>query len=270
MMKTLLSALLVGSAALLMAAETALTMNKTTDFQKINGTGVLTLKDNVFELKGPMNYRSKGVFAVDPGKSYKVTGEFKAKDGTKPAILYFGIVPFNAQKRQIYSETVYVVKGTNTELTADVKVGDTVLKAKDCSKWKFRGSVIAFNAKADFSDVPNSNLSPVIKDIKKDGDVYTITLTKPIKKAYPKGTAIRQHRPAGTYQYCAAAGRRLTNQWTTYSVVMDGEAPKDGGLMSKKWWHGTRHVRLLLLGNYGGNKDSVLQFRNLKIEELTR
>lgn len=269
-MKTLLSALLVGSAALIMAAESSIVMKKTADFQKINGPGVLTVKDNVFELKGAANYRSKDMFAVAPGKSYKVTGEFKAKDGTKPAILYFGIVPFNAQKRQIYSETVYVVKGTNTELASDVKVGDTVLKAKDCSKWRFKGSVIAFNAKADFSDVPNSNLSPVIKDIKKDGDVYTITLTRPIRKAYPKGTAIRQHRPAGTYQYCAAAGRRLTNQWTTFSAVMTGEAPKDGGLMSKKWWHGTRNVRLLLLGNYGGNNDSVLQFRNVKIEEISR
>ena len=120
------------------------------------------------------------------------------------------------------------------------------------------------------SDIPNANLSDSIDSITKDGEVYIIKLKKPLKKDYAKGVAIRHHYSAGTYQYSAAAYVPLTNDWKTFSVVMNGEAHRTAAISSKKWWFSTRNVRILILGNFSGNKDSVLEFKNIKLEVLTR
>ena len=269
-MKKLLTVLIAGAAALTMAAENMIAPEKVTDLKKVNGAGTLTVNsEKVFELNGVANFLSEKILTIDPTKMYKLSGEFRAKSGTTPARLYFGFAPMNAQKKGIVSEQIQGIKGTETVLVADAKAGDTVLKAQDCSKWK-KGGLAAFNVKADMSDIPNADLSGAIDSITKDGEVYIIKLKKPLKKDYAKGTAIRHHFSAGTYQYSAAAYVPLTNEWKTFSVVMNGEAHRTAAISSKKWWYTTRNVRILILGNFSGNKDSVLEFKNIKLEVLTR
>ena len=269
-MKKLLTVLVAGAAAFVMAAENTIAFEKVTDLKKVNGPGMLTVSsEKVFELKGVANFLSTEILSIDPAKMYKLSGEFRVKNGTKPAKLYFGFAPMNDQKKGIVSEQIQGIKGTETVLVADVKAGDTVLKAQNCAKWK-KGGYAAFNAKADMSDIPNTDLSDAVDSITKDGEIYIIKLKKPMKKSYAKGTAIRQHYSAGTYQYSAAAGVPLSNEWKTFSVVMNGEAHRTAAIASKKWWFSTRNVRILILGNYSGNKDSVLEFKNIKLEVLTR
>ena len=269
-MKKLLTVLITGAAALTMAAENMIAPEKVTDLKKVNGAGTLTVNsEKVFELNGVANFLSEEILTIDPTKMYKLTGDFRAKSGTKPARLYFGFAPMDAQKKIIISEQIQGIKGTETVLVADAKAGDTVLKAQDCAKWK-KGGLVAFNVKADMSDIPNADLSGAIDSIIKDGEVYIIKLKKPLKKDYAKGIAIRHHYSAGTYQYSAAAYVPLTNDWKTFSVVMNGEAHRTAAISSKKWWYTTRNVRILILGNFSGNKDSVLEFKNIKLEVLTR
>ena len=268
-MKKLLTAFIAGAAALTMAAE-KIAPEKVTDLKKVNGAGTLTVnEEKVFELKGVANFLSEEILTIDPSKMYKLSGEFRAKSGTTPARLYFGFAPMDAQKKGIISEQIQGIKGTETVLVADAKAGDTVLKAQNCAKWK-KGGLVAFNVKADMSDIPNADLSAAIDSITKDGEVYIIKLKKPLKKDYAKGVAIRHHYSAGTYQYSAAAYVPLTNDWKTFSVVMNGEAHRTAAISSKKWWFSTRNVRILILGNFSGNKDSVLEFKNIKLEVLTR
>lgn len=270
-MKTLLTTLIAGSAALVMAAETALAPSQISDLKKINGAGTLTVNaDKVFELKGVANFRSSAVLPIDPKKTYKLSGEFMAKNDTVPSILYFGVIALNDKKQNIISEYVFGVKGTETELAEDAKAGDMELKVKDCSKWKFPRGQVAFNVKADLSDLPNKEISPAIKSYQKAGDIYTVTLTKPLKKAYPKGTAIRHHRSAGTYLYSAAAGKKLTNQWQTFSATINGVSPITDPVAYRKFWYTTSNASILILGNFAGKADAVMLFRNLKLEELTR
>ncbi|MBE6404505.1 MAG: hypothetical protein E7040_00625 [Lentisphaerae bacterium] len=270
-MKTFLTAILAGTAAFVMAAENMIAPTQIADLKKINGSGTLTVdSEKVFELKGVANFLSTKILTIDPKKTYKLSGEFKAKDGTKPAKLYFGFAPLNAKKTWVVSERIQGMKGTETVLTADAKPGDTVLKIKDGSKWKYNSGLVAFNVKADMSDIPNANLSPAFNAVVKDGDGYIVKLVKPLKKAYAKGIMVRQHRSAGTYQYAAAASAKLSDEWKTFSAVISGEATKEAAITNNKWWYTTRNVRILILGNYSGNKDSVLQFKNIKLEELTR
>ena len=270
-MKTLLTAILAGTAAFVMAAENVIAPAQPADLKKINGTGTLTVNsEQIFELNGVANFLSTKVLTIDPKKTYKLSGEFRAKDGTKPAKLYFGFAPLNARKTWVVSEQIQGMKGTETVLTADAKPGDTVLKIKDGSKWRYNSGLVAFNAKADMSDIPNANLSPAFNAVVKDGDGYIVKLVKPLKKGYAKGTMIRQHRSAGTYQYAAAASAPLSHKWKTFSAVISGEAPRETAITNKKWWYTTRNIRILILGNYAGNKGSVMQFKNIKLEELTR
>ena len=269
-MKFLLSAIAASTAALVMAAGTSIIPAQVSDFQKINGKGELTLNaDKVFEIKGSANYRSAAALAIDPNKTYKLSGEFMA-NGKSPSVLYFGLITLNDKKQSIYSEQIFAVPGTETVLAEDAKVGDKEIKLKDCSKWKFKGGHVAFNVKDDLSDLPNKSLSPAIKSYVKSGDIYTITLSTPLRKAFSKGTAVRQHRAAGTYLYSAAASRKLTNQWKTFSAIINGVSPKENPVASKKFWYTTKYSKILILGNYGGKADSVLLFRNVKLEELTQ
>lgn len=269
-MKFLLSAIAASAAALVMAAGTSIVPAQVSDFQKINGKGELTLNaDKVFEIKGYANYRSAATLAIDPNKTYKLTGEFMA-NGKSPSVLYFGFITLNDKKQSIYSEQIFAVPGTETVLAEDVKAGDKEIKLKDCSKWKFKGGHVAFNIKDDLSDLPNKNISPSIKSYVKTGDVYTVTLASPIRKAYAKGTAVRQHRAAGTYLYSATAGRKLTNQWQTFSATVNGVSPKENPVASKKFWYTTKNVKILILGNHLGKADASLLFKNIKLEELTR
>lgn len=278
-MKHSLIALLCGAVTVLMAADTALRPVKTSDFEKINGAGTLVQTEldgeSVLAINGVYNFRTTQMLAVDPGKIYKLSGEFMAKPGTTPAKLYFGIASFDSGKKMVVSESIYGVKGTDTELVEDAKAGDTVLKIKNFSlkTWRRFGGLIAFNTKPDFSDLPNMDLAGPVASVeasKTPEGFFLVTLKKPLKKAYPKGTAIRYHFSAGTYQYSGAANAQLSHEWKTFFVVIKGESPKDYAVAGQKWWYTTRYVKILILGNYAGKKDSVTLFRNLKLEELTR
>lgn len=80
--------------------------------------------------------------------------------------------------------------------------GAKSLTVKDASKWKKgKHDYVAFNAKNDMSDIPNFELAGKITKIEKTGDVYTISFARPLRKAYPAGTKVRQHRAGGTYIY---------------------------------------------------------------------
>lgn len=274
-MKSLFFSLIACSAAFVMAAETALIPAQTADWQKINGRGALSVEkingEEVFAVKGQANYRSEKMLKIAPEKIYKLTGEFMAKPGTVPAKLYFGFMPFDEKQKPIFSERIFPVSGTETEIAEAVNAGDKVIKLKDCSKWKANGGFLAMNVKPDCSDLPNMEISPEISSRQKEGEIYTVTLKKPMVRAYAKGTKVRQHRSAGTYQYSGAGNARLNNQeWQKFSAVINGEAKKNIGIQGGKWWFGTRYVKIMFLGNYAGNADSVMYFRNVKLEELTR
>lgn len=100
-------------------------------------------------------------FPVDPAKKYKLSGKFRAAPGTAGEVFYFGFIPLDEKGRQIASEYVNVPKkGTDTELAAPARKGDTVVKVKDASKWDMLTpwGVIAFNAKDDCSEIGRAHV----------------------------------------------------------------------------------------------------------------
>ena len=221
--------------------------------------GKVTIADGVSHISGVGSKvrMSKKAFPVIPGKRYRVSGEFKSADPGK-GILCFGLAPVDRRGRVIYSVYVNALRGTDSELAEDAAQGATQILVKDVSKWQ-KGKIFAaaFNTKSDFSELPNFDIAQI-----SGINGNTVTLAKPLKRAWAKGTAVRQHAYGNTYIFAGANYKKVGSKWTTFSGEISGENPlgSDGNL----FWRGTAKVHLVIMTNC-----PELDFRNLKFEEIT-
>ena len=120
---------------------------------------------------------------------------------------------------------------------------------------------MAFDAKADRSDIPNFNVSNSkvvkIEEVEED-DTWKITFDYPLGIARPAGTMVRMHRFGGTYHYAKNAD--VMPQWNVF---------KGKDLSSTGFRKGTVAARALILCNYGakGAKGRMV-FDELAVEEI--
>lgn len=207
---------------------------------------------------------------VSPEKTYVLSASFKST-GKAKSRAYLGFVPFSAKGRQIGPQMVNVCLNTLTALAEDCKKTDKIIKIVDGAKWKTgRHFLIAFGAKKDFSDLPNSKLSSAnfVKIEKKEG-FWEVELKGPCGQAFPKGTQVRAQAFGGSYMYCLVAYKEIPDKWTRYTVKIKGMAKY--GAPSNKFWPGTASVSLLALTNYGQTKgDMELLVDNISLVELDK
>ncbi len=257
--------MIVACASTVYAAE-VLKPAETKDFQK---NAALTAENGILSAKGQTTVFSAQTFPVDLSKKYKISGNFRAKPGTEPTAFYFGFAPCNEKNVPIVPRMVCFFPGTLTELAEPAKAGDTVLKVKDASKWNkpSKYPVVAFNAKPDFSDLPNMDFVDAVPGkIENKGGVWEISLKAPLKKAYAKGTVLRQHTDSGTFIYTGAAYRRNSADWQKFSGEISGLAKS--GSTSAQWWPGTKKARIVLLLNYGAKNAPVAEFKDILVETV--
>ena len=222
--------------------------------------------DDALSAKGTSYLFSAKSFALDPAKKYQISGEFSQKGG-KQVTLYFGFAPYDANGRPVDARKVNVNKNSLTEVAEDAKKGDKVIKVKDASKWntKTKYSFVTFGAKEDFSDLPNGNQhATTAPNARQNGEVWEITLKNPLTKDIAAGTAVRQHFDGASYIYTAGYCK-LTDQWVTRKGIISGIAPF--GNVWNKMWKGTEKVKVLIL-LLGGDADSEVLFRNIKVSEI--
>ena len=247
----------------MMSAQEVVNLSKPEDFFP---SKKIVKAEDALSIKGVRSMFSAKSFSLDPAKKYQLSGEFCQKAG-KPVTVFFGFAPFDAKNRPVTAAMVNVVKDTLTEVAADAKKGDKVIKVKDASKWNTKGkySSIAFNAKKDFSDLPNADqLSTAVPNAKKNGEVWEILLRKPLAKNIAAGTLVRQHSDGSSYIYAAGVAK-LSDKWITRKGVISGIAPV--GNVSNKMWKGTAKVRVVVL-MLSGDADSDVSFRNIKVTEV--
>ncbi|MBQ7206464.1 MAG: hypothetical protein IJS01_01570 [Lentisphaeria bacterium] len=225
-------------------------------------------KDGVFRAPGARVWvNSKKVLAVDPAKKYVISGEFRFL-GTLPKSFSVGFMPMTEKGRAIPSAGIHAVPETGTVLAAEAKAGDTVIKVADAAKWnnKLPVCAVVFDAKEDFSDIPNYTFAATKKgSVKKNGDAWEIELVKPLAKAYAAGTPVRQHLYGGTYIYAVSMYGKFSADWRKYSGTVTGMTRNVRS--DKQFWPATAKVRMVILTS-GGKEDSVLEFRDFKVEEL--
>ena len=226
----------------------------------------VTCENGVFAFKGKGTLESTAFIKVNPDKKYRISGEFRAREGTVPARLYFGFEPCDAGGQRIRPQHIHVISGSQTVTAADAKKGDknlTVLKAAWDAKTPY--SHVALHAEDNLFDLPNYDVLPVARGgVQAEGDTLKIALAAPLKTDLPAGTKVRQHLDGDGYIYCAGKSF-LKEQWEARSGVVSGFT--NDVRSDKQFWPGTAKVRILILAT-GGNPNSVTEFRNIKVEEV--
>ena len=205
---------------------------------------------------------SEKLIPVEAGKKYTLSGSFKSL-GNKTSKVYYGFMPHDKNRKYIHTYHSNVILGSATILARECKKGDKVLVIKANKKWK-KNHIVAFNAKDDFSDLPNRNIAYKIARITPKGENIELELSRPVLKAYPAGTKVRAHTfNAGPYIYTAACGSAIPQKWKTYSGTAILAKP---GQMSWKFFRpGTAFVRVFILTDCNKKKDKKIAFRDLKL-----
>ncbi len=217
-----------------------------------------TLADDVLELNNDV-ITSTELIKIDPKKKTHLTGEFRALPGKK-ARLFFAFSSYDAQKQPISAIDVNAVKGSDTELLAPVKKDDRTLKVKDASRF-LPGTVVVFNTKEDYSDLPNRVRSHGFfeKAEKQPDGTWIVTLKAKAGQDFPAGTKVRAHGSGG-YQYVAIT--ELDGSWKKLGGFCTGMAKV--GLGGKEWRPGSAYVKAVI---FGAKPEAPIQFRNVKLTE---
>lgn len=176
-----------------------------------------------------VDLRSKASFKIKPDAYYVISAWVKTAD-EKPNHVFFGLVPYSNTGAYIAQHHFSPNPEVITELVKPAEKGDTTITVKSAAKWR-RGRVfvVAFNAAADGSDIPNRDTSSTIASMKRNtpgGDV--ITLTKPLTKSYPAGTKVRQHQLGG--HHYLKRGEVTPGEWTKWeSAKVKGSSIRKAG-----------------------------------------
>ena len=222
------------------------------------GGGTTTELDGAKLLEGTGIRVAEGGYTIDPSKTYRLSGKFKARESSTKGNLLFGLAPHDRSLKPISATQVNPVKCTDTVLADDALTGSTKIKVKNASSWKSgEYMAVAFNARPDFGDLPNRELIQVTK-IEKD----EIFLKEPIKSDYPAGTGVREHVSGNSYMYSGAAYQNIpSDKWVECSGEISGEAAF--GLANDRWWKGTEMVRILMIAS-----QPDIMFKDVRLDEI--
>ena len=225
--------------------------------------------EKTFSLAAPaMRVLSQAV-PVNPSRRYRLSGWLRSGAADNLSISCFGLVMQDARGRNILKSNVDAVPRSDTALLQTAKKGAMELTIKDGANWEKRRSVrtmVAFNVKPEFADLPNFELSPIVTRVRKAGDGASciVTLSKPLEKEYPAETPVRQHR-YGEFFYGGIAYSRVPAQWTRFTAEIGGMAVP--GAPAGKFWANTKAVRVMLMSD-AARKGAELQFSDIIFEEV--
>lgn len=210
--------------------------------------------EKCFEQQGRYTFY-RGFIPVDIAMTYNFSGWVKNPTKKELRVL-MGIKPYDKDRKRILEHTVIFEPGTDTELVEDCTATDTIIKVKDAFKWKTHNKrckyLIAFKTQKDLSDLPNKNLSSSgIEKIEKKNDYWEITLKKPVKCAFPKGTLVREHKLISPLWYTSIEKVPANSDWIELK-----------GKLFSKWYPGTKYCLPVIIGGTG------LLFKDIKLEKV--
>lgn len=226
-------------------------------------------QDGAWIISGPVRIYTKKKIAVDDAKKYRVSAEIRALDGTEPATLCIGFVPFMADDRAVAGMHMWFVEKSYAVLAEAVKPGDTVIKVRpeaDSSAWSkpVTDMHVALGAKKDFSDLPNFKLNMLIaKSELKDG-VQILTMKRKAAFGAPAGTLIRLHRGGGDAMHAAFNSKKYSDKPLFIAGTATGRIT---GWNYRKWPVNVPFCRVQVLANWIAPASKV-EIRNLKFDIL--
>lgn len=267
MKKILFFLIVAGISVSLAAAETALKIKGPADFKNSAGNKLVKAVPGGVSLtigSGSVHLFSGKTIPIDLKKKYLVSLEYRLAPGSKPGCaFYVAPVSYNAQGKIISCESQYITEGTETVLAAPVKKGDKILKIKNGAKWIAKHGAVAFYVKKDLADLPNLDTLR-IASMKKEKDCWTVNLRWAASKAYPAGTAVRNHRDGATYRY-VGGHVKAAPQWKKASRILQGALRERTPGYEKTWRPGTVKAGIIVMSSSG---KGAVEIRNISITEV--
>ena len=198
-------------------------------------------------LPKPSIARARDWIEVDPSKTYELSGYFRSLNPKQPSRMLLDIRFYDADKQAIRPRTVRPVSSVSP-LLADAPEGATsITVAKADWPKKAPLQALAFNAKEDLSDLPNSNFAG-FSELRRTDAGIVIELAKPLDRAYPAGTGVRLHL---YMNHPRIATNAVPEQWTRYAFMFNSRPlPKVGN--RNAIWPGTKYMGVTILHQYAG------------------
>lgn len=213
----------------------------------------------------PGRFSSRRRLEIVNGKSYRLSGSFRAEPDKPGGLLRIGLILHTAARRQILPMHCDPVPKSDTELTRPAKNGDTTIFVADATDWKTRSRgalVVAMGGRPDLSDLPNFEVYPFGNKMT-DRSEHEITLGKPLAADYPAGTPVRQQRNGPIYLFAPLDGN-CAAEWRNFEFVI---APAGKTFRADTFWPGTATAQLgVILSSPKGGSGGTVQLKDLKLE----
>ena len=216
-----------------------------------SGVLILTAKNN--------RAFSRQVMEIDGNKdTLQITADISAD---KPVQIYLGLIPADKNWKEFYFRNTGCVAGTFTVLASPLVRNTNKVVLKGIVPFK-KSAYIAFNAKADNSDLPNFQLER-IKSVSTENGNTIVTLANRIRRSYPAGTSVRCHVDGPTYLYSSVLRKGFPGKVKASGAV--GKAAK------VKFRPGTAGVKVcILLAPVKGAKDVKAEIRNVRVVKINK
>ena len=200
MKKTLLIAAALCATSFVGAAEYLFDSQASCELQRSKTK--IEFKNGSHVLKGMCHFWTKKTFVFDPAKKYTVSAEFMTDCKEKVSGFTIGFVYFDANGNTINSREYLTVPNGFSELAKPMAPTDTTIVIKKPAGFKKHRNwpyVLAFEAKEDNSDLPNSKVTTKVKNMVIGADTITLTVENPTFASYPAGTKVRLHYALSFY-----------------------------------------------------------------------
>ncbi len=215
--------------------------------------------DGAFVLGGSVHFWSKEFVELEPDRTYTWTADMRKKNGKDLPGITMAAIFFDKDRKRLPTNQYVTVPETGGTLAREAAAGSVSVFVKPAfaeNKYPEKGAfVVAFNARDDESDLPNVDLSPAIKEIRRSGGLLEIVLSAPLGKTVAAGTSVRLHRNYSFYRTVPEGCwyNRLADQWKTF-----------GGRITIP--NGARYMKPAII-SYDGKREGfgTYEVKNLKL-----
>ena len=236
--------------------------------------GYLTRTSNVSSIRW-----TEQLIPVDANKYYEIG--FTAKTNNPTAKHYIGFITYNENKERIKSAEVMYLNNSLTTLSRDLNNGDEYVYLTDLTNWSkntsqtyYRGFIFWNYKDSTGYQYPELTYSKYFwhdlyenEGVEKENN--RIKLKSPWNKGYVKaGTKLSQSSDGTTYNYALRGNQPLTENYETYSSVIEG-TNTISSRSAKKFDPGTKYIRFFIWQNNNNIANTTIDFKDVYIREVT-
>ena len=219
---------------------------------------------------------------VDTNKYYEIG--FTAKSNNPDLTYYIGLIPYNENREQITSNHVMYINNTLTTLARDLNNNDEYVYLTNMTNWKtnstdsqgyFKGFIFWNYIDSTGYTYPELTYSKnfwknLYENENIDKENNKIKLNSPWDKGYiPAGTKLSQSSEGAAWLYSLRDNGKLTENYETYSAIIQGTRTTGTNRTSTKFDQGTKYIKFSIRQNSNGTPNTI-DFKDIYIREITQ